>query len=167
MSIVFNADEIFSMGVQIEKNGQLFYKTAAARTSEPQIAKLFSTLADWESKHVKTFEELRGQVKDHNEEENLYDPDNIIHQYLKAAASQYVFVDENSIVEKATACTSTSEALSMAISFEKDSVVYYSSMKEMVRGDLGKEHIDKLIREELSHIGQLNEELSKLKENNR
>ena len=40
MSIKFNADEILEMAEQIERNGVLFYRTAAEQVSDPQQKQL-------------------------------------------------------------------------------------------------------------------------------
>ena len=44
MSIYFNADEIFEMGVQIEASGQKFYEIVAKNTSDPSVKKLYLDL---------------------------------------------------------------------------------------------------------------------------
>ena len=46
--------------------------------------------------------------------------------------------------------------------FEKDSVVLYSAMRSMVPEDLGQNHVEKLINEELQHISMLTEKLNEL-----
>jgi rubrerythrin len=60
-----------------------------------------------------------------------------------------------------SACNSAVEILEKALTFEKDSVVFYTSMKEIVPGELGKSEIDKLVLEELFHVGQLTKEIKK------
>jgi rubrerythrin len=42
--------------------------------------------------------------------------------------------------------------LDLAVNFEKDSVVFYTTMKKLVPENLGKGEIDALIDEEISHI---------------
>jgi rubrerythrin len=42
--------------------------------------------------------------------------------------------------------------LDLAVAFEKDSVVFYTTMKKLVPEHLGKGQIDTLIHEEISHI---------------
>ena len=161
MPITFNTDEVYSIGIQIEKNGRLFYQTAANLTDNPQLTKLFSDLADWENEHVELFKHLKASITG-DYDDVIFDPDNIVHQYLNAAASDNIFVNDKKIIARAKSCRSSQEALLMAIDFEKDSVVYYSTMKEIVRDDLGKSELDRLILEEIKHIGQLTEELKKI-----
>jgi rubrerythrin len=58
MAQVFNASEVFDIGVQIEKNGKEFYLAAEKRSNDPFLKTMFSQLAAWEGNHVELFEQL-------------------------------------------------------------------------------------------------------------
>ncbi len=163
MSQVFNAEEIFAMGVRIEENGRTFYLATARNSSNSVIKDLFTSLADWETRHVELFEKMKKDLPSDLKNVELYDPENSVHLYLKAAADSHIFIKNSDIEKLALSCSTPAQALELALQFEKDSVVFYSSMKEIVRDDLGREHLDKLIREELNHLGQLTRELERLK----
>jgi rubrerythrin len=162
MSQKFNADEVFKIGVQIEKNGREFYLAAAAQTVDINLKKMFSELATWETHHATLFENLRSNLPPSIKNDNIYDPDNDIHLYLKSVADNTIFIQGNEMEKVVASCNSALEILQKALIFEKDSVVFYSSMKEIVPADLGKSEIDKLILEELFHVGQLTKEIKKL-----
>lgn len=55
----FNADDVFEMAVQLERNGDQFYREAAQNTDNPEYKKLLVGLADMEVQHEKTFVNLR------------------------------------------------------------------------------------------------------------
>ena len=55
------------------------------------------------------------------------------------------------------------EILKAAIMAEKDSIVFYLGMKEMVPEGLGKAKIDIIIKEEMGHIKLLSGRLLALK----
>ena len=76
-------------------------------------------------------------------------------QYLKALADTRVFF------EKTIDLGSMKEILKSAIEAEKDSIVFYLGMKDVVPDSLGKKRIDDIIREEMSHIRLLSRELTK------
>jgi rubrerythrin len=156
MSIQFNAESIFEIGVQIEKNGKAFYLEAAKRASDNAIASLFTELADWESKHIELFEQLKSELPDTMRDDPIFDPENELYSYLEAAANSHVFIVSTDVSQLATQCNSASEALDLALTFEKDSVVYYITMKKVVADHLGRKKIDTLIDEELKHIAILN-----------
>lgn len=158
----FNADEIFSMGVQIEKNGFAFYSNAAENTDDPDLKDLYSRLSEWEQKHVTLFESLRMKLPVTAREEDVYDQDNMIHAYLKAVADNNVFVKGLSLDPEHMIWSSPVKVLQTALDFEKDSVVFFSSMKEVTVHSTGATEVEKLIQEELRHIGFLTGEIRKL-----
>ncbi len=54
------------------------------------------------------------------------------------------------------------EIVKEAILAEKDSIVFYLGMKELVPEGLGKDKVDKIIKEEMSHIRLLTKKLKTL-----
>ncbi len=114
--------------------------------------KRFSDLSRWESKHIEVFEKLRQELPDSAKGGDLFDPDHELHLYLKATADSHVFIRNKDIPELASKCKTSIEALDLAIAFEKDSVVFYTTMKKLVPEHRGKSEIDTLMDEEISHI---------------
>ena len=55
-----NIDEVFQIGIEIEKNGKKFYTQAALKTEEADLKRFFNDLAGWESKHISLFEKRTG-----------------------------------------------------------------------------------------------------------
>jgi|SRR5690554_491606 len=157
---MFNANEIFNIGIEIEKNGESFYRSAAQKTDDIDIKNLFNELAGWEKQHIEIFETLKASFPDKDKEKDIYDPENLTHLYLKAVADNEVFVKGKELSPDNS--NSVTEILKQAIEFEKDSVVLYTSMKNLVGDDFGKRHIDKLITEEINHIGQLTKKIQEL-----
>ena len=85
-----------------------------------------------------------------------FDPDGEAEKYLRALADTRVFY------EKKIHLTSLKEILKTAITTEKDSIVFYLGMKEVVPPHLGKEKLDEIIKEEMDHIKLLSRELVEL-----
>jgi rubrerythrin len=163
MSIDFNADEIFQLGIQIETNGKQFYETVAKNTSDPSVKGLFSELSKWESEHQQLFENLRKALPDSAKRETLFDPQGEFSLYLQAMAESHVFIKNKDIYGLASNCKTPQEALDLAIIFEKDSVVFFTTMKGVVPEHLGKDKIDFLINEEIKHISILSQKRRELK----
>jgi rubrerythrin len=155
MSFNFNANEIFEIGIQIESNGQKFYETIAKNTFDPSAQKIFLDLAQWESKHIELFKKWKERLPDSAKRGDLFDPNQELHLYLKATADSHVFIRNKDIPELASKCKTPIEALELAVTFEKDSVVFYTTMKKLVPEHLGKSEMDTLIDEEISHIFML------------
>jgi rubrerythrin len=162
MSFSFNADEIFQMGVLIETNGQKFYEAVAKSASDPPAQKLFLDLSRWESQHIELFKKLKQKLPESAKREDLFDPNQELSLYLKATADSHVFIKNRDMPHLASTCKTPLEALDLAIAFEKDSVVFYTTMKKLVPEHLGKDEIDTLIDEEISHIFALTQKKKEL-----
>ena len=61
--------------------------------------------------------------------------------------------------EKEIDLSSMREILKAAILAEKDSIVFYLGMKDLVPDKLGKDKLDEIIKEEMGHIRILSKEL--------
>jgi rubrerythrin len=162
MTIDFNADEIFRLGIQIETNGKQFYEAVAKNTLDPSVKGLFSELSKWESQHQELFESLRKALPDSAKQEILFDPQGEFSLYLQAMAESHVFIKNKDIHGLASKCRTPQEALDLAIIFEKDSVVFFTTMKRVVPEHLGKDKIDLLINEEIKHISILTQKKKEL-----
>lgn len=152
MALDFNADEIFEMAEQIEKNGAIFYRKAAEKVSGDEKDFLLE-LAKMEDAHQITFKELRKELTAAQKESTTFDPNDEAPQYLKALADTRVFF------EKELDPSTMKEILKAAIGAEKDSIIFYLGMKDLVPGKLGKDKIDNIIKEEMSHIKLLSTRL--------
>ncbi len=157
MAFDFNADDVFEMAEQIERNGAKFYRDAAASVNDDRFKAVLEELAAMEDEHEKTFTNMREELKKAEKTSTVFDPDGMAGQYLKALADHRVFF------EKEIDLSSMRAILKAAIGAEKDSIVFYLGMKEAVPGDRGKERIDGIIKEEMSHITRLTRELKALK----
>ncbi len=153
MSYAFNAEEIFMMAEQIERNGAKFYQEAAQNVSAPEDKELLLGLAGMEDEHEKTFQIMRSQLSEKEKEATVFDPEGEAVQYLKALADTRVFF------EKTIDLSSMKSILKAAIEAEKDSIVFYLGMKDAVPEKFGKQKIEAVIREEMHHIRILSKEL--------
>lgn len=149
----FNADDVFEMAEQIERNGYQFYTAAAEGIDDPENKKMLKMLAQMEAGHEKTFAKMRNELSSKEKQSTVFDPSGEAAQYLKALADTKVFF------EKQIDITSMEEILKSAITAEKDSIVFYLGMKDLVPGSLGQDKIDDVIKEEMRHITILSKEL--------
>ncbi len=152
----FNAKEILEMAEQIERNGYDFYKKAAADVKEADIKGFLTELADMELKHEDFFKGMKDALSKAEKEEVVFDPYEETALYIQALADTRVFY------QKEIDTTSAEEVLKEAIVAEKESIVFYLGMKDMVPEKSGKEKIDEIIREEMKHIQIISNQLLKL-----
>ena len=156
MSIDFNADEVFEIAEQIERNGAKFYRAAAENVSDSDHKKLLLDLAAMEDNHEQTFKTLRSNLSRDEKIMTTFDPEGESEGYLRSLADTRVFY------EKEIDTTSFKEILKSAITAEKDSIVFYLGMKDVVPAHLGQRKLDVIIKEEMSHIRLLSKELLEL-----
>jgi len=157
MSFSYNADNIFEMAEEIERNGAKFYKDAAEIIIEPEIKDLLNSLSAMEIDHEKTFAEMREKLKREEKGSTAFDPYNEESSYLKSLADTKVFYD------KEIDLTSPVEVLKAAITAEKESILFYLGMKGFVPESFGKKWIDQIIEEEKKHITLLSSHLIKFR----
>jgi rubrerythrin len=153
MSYDFNADDIFEMAEQIERNGAQFYRQAAKEITDEAAQKLLLDFAAMEDNHEKTFAAMRAELSSLEKSTTVFDPQGDAGLYLRALADTRVFF------EKEIDTSSMTAILKEAIGAEKDSIVFYLGMKELVPEKYGKSKIDDIIKEEMGHIRMLSKEL--------
>lgn len=152
MAVTFNANEIFEMAEQIEKNGAMFYREAAKKVSDEKMKKMLVSLAEMEDVHLEIFQEMRKQLRPGEKEEVTFDPDNQAMLYLKDMAGSHGLEGKKSHTEKLTGRETKREILEIAISAEKSSVVFYTGLKELVPASAGRDKVEKIIKEEYGHL---------------
>jgi rubrerythrin len=164
MGISFNADEVFEMGMDIEKNGEAYYRKAAELTEDPEVKKIFEELMAAEQQHYETFKRLRENLPAGDTTPLGSDPEDQEYLYLDALVKSRLF---NSVREAEDVVAKTSgpvEALQGALTFEKDTILFFTEMKGRTREDLGQKEIDRLIDEEREHIIWISGLIKKLRE---
>jgi rubrerythrin len=163
MGIKFNANEIFHIAEKIEENGSAFYRKAAGFSSNPSVKDALTSLADMEDEHKATFAVMRAELRDDEKKSVAYDPDQEVIDYLDAMANGGVFDVRSNPSLSLKGNENPVEVLKRAIGLEKDSIVFYLGIRDLVPEKRGRDRVDDIIRQEMSHITILNREIRKLK----
>ncbi len=153
MSYDFNADEVFEMAEQMERNGAKFYRDAAEAATEQVNQEMLISLSKMEEAHEKMFQSMRADLTSAEKASTVFDPSGEAALYLRALVDSRVFF------EKEIDVTSMPDILKAAIEAEKDSIVFYLGMKEAVPQNLGRDRIEAIIKEEMGHIQLLSKHL--------
>ena len=149
----FSASEIVQIGIQIEKNGKDFYDAVTESSQRDKVKEVFKFLAKEEEKHIRIFSDILSGFEKYEPSEAYTDE---YFSYLKALSDTYVFTKENKGREIARNVKDDIKAIDLGIGFEKESILLYLEMKNLVWEE-GKAIIDKLIEEERSHLRKLTE----------
>jgi rubrerythrin len=163
MGIMFNAEEILAIAEQIERNGGKFYMAAAEKAETEEHRKLLSKLADMEAEHERTFAEMKKNLTPKERESKDMEPSNDTAAYLRAVADGNVFDYRKDPSKLLTGEQTMEDIFAIALSMEKESVVFYTGIKAMVPERLGSTRVDDIIAEEFSHITLLSKQLAEFK----
>lgn len=160
MKLYFNADEIFEMAEEIERQGARFYEKAAGMFKEPAVKDMLGGLAAMEVGHEKAFSGMRAKIL--SDTYKGYDPDEMAAAYIKSFTDGKVFDFRKNMADLVTDKSTLLDILKLALEAEKNSIVFYTGIKKIVPEEFGKDSIDKIIAEEMKHIVMLVEKMSNL-----
>ena len=152
--------EVLEIAVKMEQNAAKFYRRAAGMYEDVKISKLFSELAQWEKRHVEIFAEMKERLSQQSWGLGQYGSE-------RPDASQSrvptpVFPDRDSPSQDLTGRETKADVLRMAIQKEKDSIVYYTSLKEFILGDEDIQAVKDIISEEDRHVRILTQSLEQI-----
>lgn len=151
---VFTAAEALDIALRLERNGQAFYEAAARKINDTEARELLLALAEWEQRHYETFKNLAEQLKvaeapllsgPYWEEYELY---------IQAALGNAMFYGPDKAAALADQVENTEQALRMALGMEKDAMLFYYDIREMMP-ESERGAVDAIIREEKGHATQL------------
>jgi len=159
MSIVFSAGELISIAMGIERRGITFYDIMAKSTDNEQARDVFEGLVQMERQHLKMFQDILDETGGQPPPEASTQE---YSGYFQALVDSAVFTDDMITSEMATSAENDIQALELGIGAEKDSILFYYEMKELMPQRYVP-LVNRIIAEEKSHLQQLSETRKKLK----
>ena len=153
MGVFFSGKELVDIAVGIEKSGMAYYDAMIKCAKSKKAQTAFAYLANQEKEHIKVYQRMLSSVADAPPPESYteeYD------QYLKSLVDSAVFSGEGAACTIAESTTSDAEGIDFGIRAEKDSILFYTEMQNLVRRSDAKV-IGKIIEEERSHLKRLSE----------
>jgi rubrerythrin len=149
---VFTAAQALEMAMEIEKNGEVFYLAAAEKVDDPEVKTLFKDLAIQEQGHYQVFQKMLGAVEPAPDlpatEFDQYD------SYIQVALENALFAGPDKAIALAEQAGDRETALRAALGFEKDTMLFFYDVREMV-AESDQEAISNVIREEKKHVRRL------------
>ena len=153
MSIAFSVSELINIAIGIERRGIAFYDIMARSTENDTARHVFQHLVDMEREHIQIFQDILDGADKYQLAETATEE---YADYLQALIDNAVFTDDMITSEMATQADSDIEAIELAIGAEKDSILFYYEMKEVIIPRF-QNTVDKIISEEKTHLQQLSE----------
>ena len=161
MVITYTADEIFEMAEESERNAAEFYREAAEICTSEDTRKLLLDMSATEDEHLETFQNMREKLAA-EEGLSIFDPLGRSAMYLQAMADARSWEGRISPMQDLSGNETAKEIIEIALEAEKEMVVFYVGLKDMVYFQAGKNKVEDIIIEELSHISVLLKKLKSL-----
>jgi rubrerythrin len=153
VSISFSGSELINIAIGIERRGIAFYDIMAKSSENAATRDVFQYLANMERAHIQIFQSILTEADKYQISETYAEE---YATYLQALVNSAVFTDDMVTSEMATQADSDIEALELAIGAEKDSILFYYEIKDIIP-KRAQPTVDKMITEEKSHLRQLSE----------
>ncbi len=146
---MFSLEEIVDLGIKIEKNGEKFYRGAQNQVALEELRMLLGRLADDEVKHMDFFTRKKEALKSKPEDPEL--------EALSSTILQGILGDQAFSLREANPADlkTIDDVLSLAIEFEKDTVLFYEMLTALAARDDTFKGLQEIIEEENSHVAAL------------
>jgi len=147
---IFTGDEIFRISIELEKKGEEFYEVLAEKAGNQNVAELCKDLAAQERQHAKLFEDLRVKTTTRAASRPLSWDE--LH-FAQMLVEERVLPDPDEardVVEK----EGVAAALTMAIQFEKDSVLFFQELLPAV-DEQDRQAVSAIVEQEKQHAEKL------------
>jgi len=152
---VLTAAEALKWALEIEKNGEAFYNEVAAKSAailDDEVKALFEDLAAQERGHYRAFQRMLEEVKPDPDLSTVeYDE---YQTYLQVALADALFAGPDKGLTLAKQAQDRETALRAAMGFEKDTLLFFYDLREMV-SQAERVAISDIILEEKAHLRRL------------
>jgi rubrerythrin len=149
---VLTAAEALKWALEIEKNGEVFYNAVAAESVDSGVKTLFEDLAAQERGHYRAFQKMLEKVRP---DPDLTKVDYDEYQtYLQVALDSALFAGPDKGLTLAKQAKDRETALRAAMGFEKDTLLFFYDLREMV-SEAERGTVSDIILEEKDHLRRL------------
>jgi rubrerythrin len=148
---LLTGDEIIEIALRLEETGEAFYIAAAERATDTQVRMLFEELAVQEQYHRRAFQQMGSDVVELSLSPDQWDQ----FQAYTGALLQQSFLDKpEGALRSAAEAVDERAALQAALSFEKETLLFFHELRGAVRGP-AQQKVERIIEEEKTHIQRL------------
>ena len=143
---MFSIREIFELAIQIEKNGEKFYRDALRKISNPSLISLLKWMADQEVEHQGWFSERKETLGNEVDHVELEEKGSSILQSILGDQSFSLKEADLSKIQDVEAL------LQLGIEFEKDTILFYEMIGSLIEDTETSQKLSEIIEEENHHI---------------
>ncbi|MBD3368023.1 MAG: hypothetical protein GF405_07615 [Candidatus Eisenbacteria bacterium] len=157
-----NEDEVFRVGMCIEQAGLEFYTKMAKKAKDDETKAVFQKLAEDEKGHLKLFEskelETAGGMGSRPAE-----MDTDVSAYVCSIVDGGIFKGIEEMAKYSDREFDPESALELALSVEKDAVLYYTEAMHAATKPAAKEALAELVEEEKRHVVEISKRLEEVR----
>ena len=143
---MFSIREVIDLAIQIEKNGEQYYRDAIKKISNPSLQSMLEWLADEEGKHQSWFSERKQRLE--TEEDDL-EMEEMGRDILQGILGDQSFSLKEADLSK---IDGVEALIQLAVEFEKDSILFYEMIGSFIEDRETSEKLNEIIAEENRHI---------------
>ena len=137
-------DDVYDMAIEIEADGRAFYLSAESACKNSVHKRIFSELAAMEADHELVFSAMKDQAAKAPPAQEAKE--------LSVVANLFATGVKEDLAQRFTGGETSQEILEKALDFERDTIVFFLSMKRMLDSVPDKSKVDGIVSEELGHI---------------
>jgi rubrerythrin len=150
-----SAKSVLRWAMEIEESGKAFYEAVAAKAQDREAKLILQDLAYQEERHYRTFQNMLDKVPEADVETDSAE----YQRYLQTALDKALLGGPERGLALAQQASNEAEALQAAIAFEKDTLLFFYDLRDMVPASQ-RETISAIIEQEKSHVKQLSRVLA-------
>lgn len=147
MDSEMDANEVFAMAEQIERDAAAFYKQAATLSADAKCRQVLAELGDMESEHEYVLAGMKVELA-----ARPPGPARLGAAGAPGMAALFASGVREDLAHRFTGRETSDEILRRAIEFERDAVVFFLGVKRGLTDAADAQKIDEIIQQELGHI---------------
>lgn len=159
MASFFSATDVVGAAVEIERRGRDVYLKAASKCGDAGVKEFLEFFAAEEARHLTIFEKMAGRVGP-VEVPPPGSPSEYM-EYLRDLLDQHALFAGEGPDRLLAAATDMTSAIELAIRIEKDTILFFREMQELIP-PAERAAVRECIEEERSHFRQLSDMLVRL-----
>lgn len=151
---MFTAREVIGIAIQIEENGERFYRNAIAAVDTAETQDLLRWLADEEARHGQFFTAMKDSIARQPGDDRIV---RMGEQLLRAMVQDRLFSLDT--VQFDT-LTTEAQLIAAGLELEHDSIRFYELLLSFIDDPATADQVTAIIEEERRHVDALTDRLS-------
>ncbi len=162
MDALLTTTDVFEIAERIERNTAGFYMRAAKMSGLGITSSMFCRLAEVEIAHAHTFARLRRVVFSEFDCALPLDANSRTARYLLSLVRNRFFAPDADPAEHLYGTTFPRDVIYAAIGFERQTIDFYTGLREVVATDADQRAVDAIIAQEQRHVVDLSGQVGRL-----